>query len=253
MQSMTGFGRGEARDEQLEISVEVSSVNRKSLEVMCSLPREWQALERDMADLVRGCALRGKVSVYVNATKAGQGGALDWDDEQLAATVKRLRAFAEVQGIGDSINGDALVRIILSQGTGSALPEADAGKPLVEAALKAALEGFSAMRTEEGAALKQDITDRIGLLAGYVEQMRALAGETVPKYRELLFQRLQKAGLELDLEDERVLKEIALFADRSDVTEELTRLVSLTSFNGFSVAAKVPHLQDLLEALQAPL
>ncbi len=226
MQSMTGFGRGEARDEHLEISVEVSSVNRKSLEVMCSLPREWQSLERDLTDMVRASALRGKVSVYVNATKVGQGGALDWDDEQLAATVKRLRAFARAHELSEEISAEALVRIIMSLDSGSGLPEADAAKALVESALKGALEGFTAMRAEEGAALAQDFSQRIGLLAGHVEQMRQQAGGTVPKYREILFQRLQKAGLELDLDDERVLKEIALFADRSDVTEELTRLAS---------------------------
>lgn len=226
MQSMTGFGRGEARNDHLEISVEISSVNRKSLEVAVSLPREWQAMERALSELVRSKTLRGKVSVYVNVTKTASAAGLDWDDEQLLATVNRLRAFAEKNGLSTDIAPDTLVRLISSLDTGADMPDAASATPLVTEALTQALDGFCAMRAEEGVALKKDVAERIGVLADRVGRMRALSTETVPRYRELLMQRLQKAGLELDLDDERVLKEIALFADRSDISEELTRLDS---------------------------
>ena len=226
MQSMTGFGRGEARNESLEITVEVSSVNRKSLEVGVSLPREWQSLERDMTEVVRGCTLRGKVSVYTQVRRTGQGAGLDWDDEKVLATVRRLEAFAHEHGMTIAPDGDLLLRVINSLDTGSELPTAEAAQPLVMQALSQALDGFKAMRASEGETLKQDLLGRIGFLEEQVVKMRDTAEDVVPHYREQLFQRLQKAGLELDLDDERVLKEIALFADRADIAEELTRLAS---------------------------
>jgi uncharacterized protein (TIGR00255 family) len=226
MQSMTGFGRGESRNEHLEITVEVSSVNRKSLEVGVSLPREWQSMERDLSEAVRGCALRGKVSVYVQVRRVGQGAGLDWDDEKVLATVRRLESFAHEHGMTIVPDGDLLLRVINSLDTGSELPEAEAAKPLVMEALTPALEGFAAMRASEGETLKKDLLERIAFLEQQVEKMRATAAEVVPTYREQLFARLQKAGLELELDDERVLKEIALFADRADIAEELTRLSS---------------------------
>ncbi|MGE9293805.1 MAG: YicC/YloC family endoribonuclease [Puniceicoccales bacterium] len=226
MQSMTGFGRGEARNEHVEITVEVSSVNRKSLEVGVSLPRDWQSLERDITEAVRGCALRGKVSVYVQVRKGAQGGGLDWDDEKVLSTVRRLETFAHEHGMAIAPDGDLLLRVINSLDTGSELPEADAAKPLLMQAVGAALEGFAAMRASEGEALKKDLLERLAFLEDQVVNMRTVAEEVVPTYREQLFARLQKAGLELELDDERVLKEICLFADRADISEELTRLSS---------------------------
>lgn len=226
MQSMTGFGRGEARNESVEITVEVSSVNRKSLEVGVSLPREWQSLERDVNEAVRGVALRGKVSVYVQVRKVGHGAGLDWDDEKVLATVRRLESFAHEHGMTIAPDGDLLLRVINSLDTGSTLPEAEVAQPLVMGALKQALEGFAAMRASEGEALKKDLLERLAFLEGQVVKMRETVADVVPTYREQLFARLQKAGLELELDDERVLKEIALFADRADIAEELTRLSS---------------------------
>jgi uncharacterized protein (TIGR00255 family) len=82
------------------------------------------------------------------------------------------------------------------------------------------------MRAQEGEALLIDFISRLAILRTHVDQVAARASLVAPAYREVLLQRLRQAGLELDVEDDRVLREIALFADRTDVTEELTRLRS---------------------------
>ena len=99
-----------------------------------------------------------------------------------------------------------------------------------------ALRAFVAMRAQEGEALLIDLITRLAILRSHVDAIAVRAPLVAPSYRELLLQRLRQAGLELDVNDERVLREIALFADRSDVTEELTRLRS--HFDQFTALLK---------------
>lgn len=96
----------------------------------------------------------------------------------------------------------------------------------VIAALDAALGDFVAMRAREGSTLLADLMVRIGNLANHVGEIAVRAPLVTSNYREQLLQRLRQAGLELELNDERVLREIALFADRCDLSEELTRFGS---------------------------
>lgn len=106
------------------------------------------------------------------------------------------------------------------------LPPAEVAGPALMAALDEALRAFTAMRRTEGAALLTDLLARLGILRANVALVADRAPAVAPHYREQLQQRLRQAGLSLDIADERVLKEVALFADRCDVTEELTRLGS---------------------------
>jgi uncharacterized protein (TIGR00255 family) len=103
---------------------------------------------------------------------------------------------------------------------------ADRVKPDVIAALGEALRGFAEMRAKEGEALLADFNGRLALFRAHVDAISARAPEVAPAYRAQLMKRLRDSGLELNVEDERVLREIALFADRCDVTEEITRLRS---------------------------
>jgi len=89
-----------------------------------------------------------------------------------------------------------------------------------------ALGQLVAMRQAEGKALKEDLEQRLENIGVALQAIRSGMGDTVPRYRELLLQRLSQASLEIDLSDERVLKEIALFADKCDISEETTRLDS---------------------------
>lgn len=233
---MTGYGRGTVTHEAFEIAVELSAVNRKSLEVTTTQPREWQALERNLAEKVRASVNRGKVhvSVQIKRQQAGQG--LSWDTAAVADNYKRLEALAGELGLPFRPDADFLLRLVNSGGD-TQLPEATDLWPLLEQALDEGLRQLLAMRASEGEALGRDLTARLDRLEQWVADIDAQATATVPTYRELLLQRLQKAQLEIDLNDERFLKEIALFADRADTTEEITRLAS--------------HLQQFRDTLKA--
>jgi uncharacterized protein (TIGR00255 family) len=113
-----------------------------------------------------------------------------------------------------------------SQRKGASLPDAEVVEPVLADVLTEALGHFSAMRAKEGSALLTDFLKRLGILTALVDAVAQRAPRVTSGYRDALHKRLREAGLELDVGDERVLKEVALFADRCDITEELTRLRS---------------------------
>jgi uncharacterized protein (TIGR00255 family) len=224
MNSMTGFGRGSAQLGTHAIAVQVNSVNRRGLDLTVSLPDAWETLEGPIADAVRKVVTRGKVHVVVEV----DGGALasEWDEAAIGETLDRLQDLAKARGVPFQPTAELLWEIASAQSGEGQLGEPDEAWPVVEQALAAALRGLGAMRAREGEALLVDFLGRLAKLHANVEAIAARAPQIPANYREQLLQRLRAAGLELDLNDERVLKEIALFADRVDVTEEITRLRS---------------------------
>ena len=223
---MTGYGRGVASVGTHTLTVQVSSVNRKTLDLVVKLPEEWESLEAAVGEQVRKVASRGRVSVVIELTGENGAGELVWDEDEIAAVLDKLSDLADTRGVSFQPTADLLWSIANSRRKTAELPVADEAAPVVKAALAEALRGFGAMRAKEGEALLIDFITRLNTLRTQVEVVTARAPLVTAGYREQLLSRLRQAGLELDVNDERVLKEIALFADRCDVTEELTRLKS---------------------------
>lgn len=226
MKSMTGYGRATAAIEGFTLTVQVSSVNRKTLDLTIGAPEEWESLEPAIGELVRKYANRGKVHVDLEVTGDKTATETTWDETAAASALQRLQEFAAAQGVDFKPTPELLWQIANSQRRASVFPNAEAAAAIVAEALTTALRAFAAMRAKEGEALLVDFIKRGEILHRHVEAI-AVRAPAVPKnYREQLLKRLRDAGLELDLNDERVLREIALFADRCDVTEEITRLRS---------------------------
>ena len=227
MNSMTGYGRAATALGEFTLTVQVSSVNRKTLDLTVALPRDWEGiLESEVGAEVRRSVNRGKIHVDVELSGRMNAGMAVWSDEGVVQTLSRLRALAEKQGVPFVVSADLLWRIASDGRQPLQLPTADAGRPVLMAALGEALAAFVAMRAKEGAALQADLLERMTLLQKQIDVVADRAPLVTGQYRELLLKRLREAGLDLDPNDERVLKEIALFADRCDVSEELTRLRS---------------------------
>ena len=225
MRSMTGYGRASAAFAGGELSVQVSSVNRRSLDLSIKMPGEWESLEAEAGLRVRGVAIRGKISVEVefNPTEGASDGA---DEAAIGAILDRLASLADARHIPFEPTAELLWQIANSQRAGATLPPAEKARPVLLELIDRALADFAAMRTKEGAALAEDFNERILLCRRHLEAIRERAPAVAPTYRAQLFKRLREAGLEMDLNDERVLREIALFADRCDVTEETVRFRS---------------------------
>ncbi len=223
MNSMTGYGRATATLGTQTLTVQVNSVNRRGLDLSMSLPDEWQPFEPAVGDAVRKQVQRGKVHVAVEV--AGQGAtAAEWDADALTATLAQLTKFARAKHINFEVTGELLWSIASAQRSGTKLPADDETSALLLKTLGQALRGLGAMRAKEGEALLIDFLGRLEKLHAGVEAIAHRAPQITGVYKEQLLQRLRTAGLALDVSDERVLKEVALFADRSDITEEITRL-----------------------------
>ena len=223
---MTGFGRATASLGAYTLTAQVSSVNRKTLDLTVKSPEEWESLEPQINDLVRKYAVRGKVHVALELTGANGEQSISWDEAAVGETVVKLKALAAKQGIAFQPTPELLWQVANSQRKSSTVPATETSQPVVTATLEAALKSFAEMRAREGATLLTDFLARLAIIEIHAAIIAERAPQVPKNYREQLMQRLRQAGLELDLNDERVLKEIALFADRCDIAEELTRLRS---------------------------
>lgn len=226
MKSMTGYGRATAAFEGYSLTVQVSSVNRKTLDLTVALPEEWESLEPAVGQLVRKFAARGKVHVDIELTGDKSTSTATWDEAAASQALDRVAAFARKKKVPFAPTPELLWQVANSQKNTNQLPGAEAARATVSATLTKALRAFAAMRAKEGESLLVDFIKRTELLHRLVEAISARAPKVPANYREQLMRRLREAGLEINLEDERVLREIALFADRCDVMEEITRLRS---------------------------
>ncbi len=224
MNSMTGFGRSDATGEGVTWSIEISSVNRKQLEIVASLPRELNELEQAVRNEVAARCSRGRINVHVRCDTAQGDGVQLKVDEALAR--QYLTAYQRLAGALDLPHLQAIVDPARWPGVmelEKATVEAGTAWPLIEKALREALKPFAAMRAAEGANLKRDLEARLQKISALLEDIRARAAEVPALHRKALLQRLQDAGLPVDLNDERIVKEVALYADRCDISEEITR------------------------------
>ena len=227
MHSMTGFGRGVAASDAWHATVEINSVNRKQAEVVVQVPRELAELETLIRKAVLGVVSRGRIQVSVSMERAAGATASIRVDAALARAfheafieLGRVAGHAVLPTASDYLRQPGIITL------GGGEIAADEAWLAVEPALAAALTNLAAMREAEGEHLKADFLARLGTLAESVAKIAADAPGRLVRQREMLGKRLREAGLELDPGDERVVKELALFADRCDVSEELTRLGS---------------------------
>lgn len=224
---MTGYGRGEASNNGNKFTVELNSVNRKQNDVLVTLPREVAELEPRVRDLINTQVSRGRLTVVIAHHATGSGGGQLALDRQLARTYydsmvalqKELGAVGEIT-IETVLRAPGVLRIPEEQ------IDTEEAWPHVETALKTALRELVKMREREGKHLAKDLIHRLKMLRECVRQIRSLQPGVVKRYRQNLHERIQKAGIDLPIEDDRLLKEVIVFADKCDITEELTRLES---------------------------
>ncbi|MDD3179660.1 MAG: YicC family protein [Opitutaceae bacterium] len=227
MNSMTGYGRAVAAVGRHTLTVQITAVNRKGLDLSVSLPEDWAEMESEVIERVRKVALRGKVHVALVVSGGGRTGESPVDRTAVDRALGELEKLAAGRGFKFEPTPELLWEILREQKKAAEeAPPIGGAKTAAMNAIEEALRSFAAMRAREGEALLIDFLRRIEKLRGHLEAIASRAPHVPGAYREQLFLRLRQAGLELDLNDERVLKEVALFADRCDVSEEITRLRS---------------------------
>src|ERR1043166_1212048 len=229
MRSMTGYGRGQSTFNGAKFSVELNSVNRKQSDVLVSLPREFAELEPRVRDVINAQISRGRLNVVIAFHNSGSASAspkLALDTE-LARTYyramldlqKELKAAGEI-GIETVLRAPGVLRMAEEQ------IAVDAAWTPLEKALNEALADLVKMREREGKHLAKDLIKRLKVVRQSLRKIRQLHPNVAKKFRQSLHERIQRAGVEISIDDERLVKEVIFFADKSDVSEELIRLDS---------------------------
>jgi uncharacterized protein (TIGR00255 family) len=226
IRSMTGFGAGKGSSGEEEIAVEVRSVNHKYCEVKARLPRELGALEVEVTRVVKERLARG--GVEVTARRSGNHGSVaPRVDAHLAEAY--ARAFAELQARLSLPGGATLADVLAADGV-IRLEEreidVDAARTALLAGLDRALEALLAMRGKEGAALARDLSSRLTQVEAIVARVRERVPRSVEHHRARLEERIAEISRGIPLDPSRLAQEVAIFADRTDVTEEIIRLGS---------------------------
>jgi uncharacterized protein (TIGR00255 family) len=224
---MTGYGRGQSAHNGAKFAVELNSVNRKQSDVVVTLPRELSELEARVRDVINAEVSRGRLNVLISVHRNGATGAAPALDRELARSY--LKAMLDLQkelGAGGEITIETILRAPgVLRGSEEDIP-ADEAWPHIEAALKEALGDLVKMREHEGKHLAKDLIKRLKTVRTAVRKIKQLQPGVLKRYRQLLQERIDRAGIEVALDDERLAKEVVFFADKSDITEELTRLES---------------------------
>ena len=228
LRSMTGYGRGAATRAGIRVEVELNSVNRKQFDVRLNLPRALIVLESRMLEQIQVCVSRGQISgsVAVHVSGGARQRGIRVDRGLAEAYLRVMRRAAADLKLGSDLSAELLLDLpdVLH---GSYVDEdAERVWPVASKALRAALAQLVAMRTAEGAALAGDLRRRFGRLQATLERIRRLAPDVKNKYRLSLTKRLGEAGFPMQPADPQLLRELALFAERADISEEITRLAS---------------------------
>ncbi|MCP3101386.1 YicC family protein [Myxococcus sp. K15C18031901] len=227
LKSMTGFGAGRARVGDEEVSVEVRSLNHKFCEVKARLPRELASLEPAVTKQVKDRLARGSVEVLVKRQAATASGTVPTVDLNLAR--EYLRTFRELaQELG--LSGDVTWAQVANQQGVVRLEEKgvdlESATPAVMTALDQALSALEKMRLVEGEAIHADLDARMKLLEGWSREVAQLAPRAVQDYQQRLTDRVAELARGVAVDPQRLAQEVALFAERTDIAEEVTRLAS---------------------------
>jgi uncharacterized protein (TIGR00255 family) len=226
MHSMTGYGRGQVMSQGTRVIAEIQSVNKRQTEILVNLPAMLASLESDLRAKIDRSLHRGRIIVTISASgpAAHHQPVIDSDLANLY-----LGKFKQLQK-ELALPGDITIETILrAPGVVSASEQVvlDSGtRAAVDAAVDLALQQLLQMRGKEGANLHKELLRRITTISRSLAKIRKVQPGVAKRYRTLLLERVQKIGLEVTLDDDRLTKDVTFFAERSDFSEELSRLES---------------------------
>lgn len=227
VKSMTGFGKGDSANQDVTLAVEIKSVNHRYCDINIKLPRSLSAFENEVKKTVGQKLKRGKVDVYINMNLIGSSA--------MRATLNRPLVSAYLAALDElknefSVSGDISLDWLASQKDLIQIEEATIDPEIMNevliTAVQKALAGHDQMRIAEGAATADDMLARLGQISGLLDQIETLAPEVPKEWLVKLEQRLKKFSEEIEFDPQRLAQELAIVADRCDVSEELTRFHS---------------------------
>lgn len=238
--SMTGFGRGEAADNGLNATVEIKTLNSRYLDITVRLPQQLQHKELELKELFQKSINRGKlnVSAYINKLDNSQP-EIKVDTEKVRAYSTLLNEVRKAAGIEEAVS----LKNITSFGDIFITEEEDEEVinqkwELIKKATNAAIKNLMEMRTQEGGQLKNDLVSRIHNIDRIVNEILSISNGRAKELRDKLHERIRQLVEDENLDPDRLEMEVAILADKMDITEETVRLRA--------------HLKFFLEAIELP-
>ena len=229
---MTGFGHAEIASDGITAIVEVRGVNNRHLDVTTRLPRLLSQREKDIKEIVRSCVNRGNLVVSVTVEeKSDDSAPITVNKSAAKAYIKLLNDLRKAAKIREKVGLEHLLKFSEVFETSRDEQSDERQWSVVEEALRAALDGFNLMRRNAGAELAKDFNRRIQWLSQAVEKIEQMSRARIPEERKRLHERIsQLVDAKTVIDQDRLDLEIALLADKLDVTEECVRFQSHTKF-----------------------
>lgn len=227
LKSMTGYGRAEVIAGTKKITVEIKSVNHRFSDYNIKVPRQYGFLEERVRLAVSNAVARGKIDVYVNLEAVGEADKVITVNKELAASY--LAALKELCGELGLENDVTVSKLAQFGDIFRAEPKRDDEEALwlaVRSVLNEALSAFIAMREREGSRIEADLCTRIRYMRELAERIDARSPQIVAEYQEKLYTKIRELLEEREPDDARILTEVAIFADKVAVNEEIVRLSS---------------------------
>ncbi len=241
--SMTGFGKASREHQGGDVGIEVSAVNHRHLDCHVRLPSGWYAHELALKQFVRDRLARGKVNVAISRKRGAAGAtAVQFNREIAESYIAASKELNHLLGSLETLNLDTLmtlegVLVVEEEEEDAAETEA-----FLQALLSDALESLKTMRATEGEALRTDLDQRIEALLSNLGEIEAQLPAIREHYESKLRTRIEELQLDPAVTEERVSLEVALLAEKGDVSEEITRL-----------RAHTDHFRELLGGSGAPV
>lgn len=228
IKSMTGFGRGEYSDGKRSIIAEIRTVNHRYSDINVKMPKRYSFAEEKIKSAVKQKIKRGKAEISIMVENL--------TEDDMTVKLNTLIAKQYIDNLSElkntyGLDGDIDIKLIASMpDVMKAIPEVDDEEEVIKAmveAVSAAAESLDVMRTAEGEKLKEDLLMRGELIRDIVRNIEMRAPLVVKDYTEKLYSRIKElTDGAVDVPEDRILMEAAVFADKSNITEELVRLDS---------------------------
>ncbi len=233
LKSMTGFGRGEYLDEKLSLTLEIKAVNHRYNEIAIRLPRVFNSLEERIRKQIAGTINRGRVDVFINMTDTAPGKCTLKVDKALAVAYHAaLKEVAVEVGLKSEVNDwQELMFLMRSHGvvsTEETSGDAEDYWESLNSTLVMALDNLLKMRLAEGENIYHDLCGRVDTIEAYLEDIEGRAPVVVEEFHEKIKERVRELLKDVGqtIDPDKILHEVAIFADRTSITEEIIRLKS---------------------------
>lgn len=224
--SMTGFGRGEATREQFKFVMEIKTVNHRYLDILIRMPKKLNQFEDRLKAIIKSKISRGRVEIYITSEESiADDFVITPNFAVLDQYHQAMEAIKDRYGIQDAISLSMMARYPDALKTESKESDEDAIWETLSEAAANALEALMDMRSREGASLRTDIVDRVAVVRKTALEIDSFSPQILASYQQKMMERIREILTDtVELDEGRILHEVAVYADKSNVAEEIVRL-----------------------------